>query len=78
MEYAEPNYIVRMASTPNDPDFSNLWGLDNGSDTDIDAPEAWDLTTGSENVVIAVVDSGVSYDHADLQNNVWISTNVSK
>jgi len=75
VEYAEPNYIVRVAATmPNDPRFANLWGLDNGSDTDIDAPEAWDMTTGSSSVIIAVVDTGIAYNHTDLSGNVWSNT----
>ena len=85
MEYAEPNYIVNATSTPNDPDFNNLWGLHNTgqsggtSDADIDAPEAWDFTTGSSNVVIAVIDSGVainsniSVGHPELIDNLWIN-----
>lgn len=83
VKYAEPNYIVNATLTPNDPDFSKLWGLHNTgqtggtSDADIDAVEAWDITTGSSNVVIAVIDSGVainsniSVGHPDLINNIW-------
>ncbi len=81
VEYAEPNYIVHaLATTPNDSSFTQLWGLHNTgqtggtSDADIDAPEAWDLTTGSANVVIAVVDSGVAYNHPDLAGNIWTNT----
>lgn len=77
IEYAEPNYIVYATLTPNDPGYQNLWGLHNTSqtggknDADIDAPEAWDISTGTGNVVIAVVDSGVAYDHPDLTDNIW-------
>jgi len=77
VEYAEPNYIVRVSATPDDTYFSNLWGLHNTGqtggtpDADIDAPEAWDLTTGSADVVIAVIDTGVAYDHPDLADNIW-------
>lgn len=77
VEYAEPNYIVRISATPNDSNFDNLWGLHNTGqsggtpDADIDAPEAWDLTTGSADVVIAVVDTGVAYAHPDLGANIW-------
>ncbi len=75
-----------LATTPNDPRFNHLWGLHNtgqfvpdddtradGSgtpDADIDAPEAWDLTRGSTNVKIAVVDTGVAADHPALRANM--------
>ncbi|MEC4675681.1 MAG: S8 family serine peptidase [Nitrospirota bacterium] len=78
--YAEPNYILRASVIPNDPDFSNLWGLNNTGqtggtpDADLDAPEAWDLSTGSANVVIAVIDTGVAYNHPELINNIWTNT----
>jgi subtilisin family serine protease len=81
VEYAEPNYILTAAMIPNDPQFSSLWGLNNGgqtggvADADIDAPEAWDITVGSPSVIIAVVDSGVDYTHPDLANNIWTNRN---
>src|SRR3990172_3887363 len=77
VEYAEPNYIIKAYRTPNDPDFNKLWGLHNTgqtggtADADIDAPEAWDSQTGSSNTIIAVIDSGVNYNHEDLTNNIW-------
>ena len=71
IEYAEPNYIHQLAAIPNDTKFSSLWGLHNTADVDIDAPEAWDITTGSSNVIIAVIDSGIAYDHPDLAANMW-------
>ena len=77
VEYAEPNYIYHATLIPNDSSFTQLWGLHNTgqtggtSDADIDATEAWDIVTGSETVVIAVVDSGVKYDHVDLIGNIW-------
>ncbi|NIO09145.1 MAG: S8 family serine peptidase, partial [Deltaproteobacteria bacterium] len=65
----------------NDPDFNQLWALNNTGqtggtgDADIDAPEAWDVQTGSSNVIIAVVDSGAAYTHPDLDDginsNIW-------
>jgi subtilisin family serine protease len=76
IEYAEPNYIVKRAAIPNDPGFIYQWGLHNTGQTggttgaDIDAPEAWDITKGSGNIIIAIVDSGVAYDHPDLAGNI--------
>ncbi len=68
--YAEPNYLYYALPganvTPNDPGFSLLWGMD-----EIAAPSAWDLTTGSEDVVVFVIDSGGEYTHQDLQANRW-------
>ena len=75
-ERAEPNGILWAQATPNDPMYGSQWGLNNTgqtggtSDADIDAPAAWDLTTGSS-VVVAVVDSGVQYNHPDLAANMW-------
>lgn len=77
VEYAEPNYIRQLAVIPKDTKFSSLWGLHNTgqnggtADVDIDAPEAWDITTGSSNVIIAVLDTGIAYDHPDLAANMW-------
>jgi subtilisin family serine protease len=81
VEHAEPNYFVHANETqPNDPYFDRLWGLRNDGDNngingtedaDIDAPEAWDVTTGSGDVVVAVIDSGVDVNHPDLQSNIW-------
>ncbi|MBI4850035.1 MAG: S8 family serine peptidase [Nitrospirae bacterium] len=80
VEYAEPNFIVHALAVPNDPSYSQLWGLHNDGQTGsitgagIHAPEAWDLTTGSSDVVIAVVDTGVAYNHPDLSDNIWTNT----
>jgi len=59
---------------PNDPLFDEQWSLNQPNDCDIDAPEAWTIDTGNENVVIAMVDSGVDYNHPDLEGNIWINT----
>ena len=67
----EQDEVHQLAVLPNDPRRSELWGLDNAGDTDIDAPAAWNLTTGSRNVVVAVVDTGVDYNHPDLAANIW-------
>lgn len=83
--YAEPNWIVRASelsiqATPDDPQFGSLWGLNNTGqsggtvDADIDAPEAWDTSTGSSSVVVGVIDTGIDYNHPDLAGNVWINS----
>jgi subtilisin family serine protease len=78
--YAEPNYIVRALQNltiPNDPQFSRQWNLHNTGQgggapgADIRAPEAWSLTTGSANVVVALIDSGADYMHPDLSSQIW-------
>lgn len=74
--YAEPNYIYHTCRYPNDPDFTKLWGLHNigqtggTSDADINALEAWDVETGSDSVLIGIIDTGVDYKHKDLANNI--------
>ncbi len=78
VEYAEKNFIGHADQVfPNDEHFSKLWGLHNTgqtggtADADIDAPEAWDIFTDSSNTVVAVIDSGINYNHEDLQANIW-------
>ncbi len=77
IRYAEPDYIVRSQQTvPNDPYFGSLWGLSNTGTpgADISARQAWDLTTGDTQVVVAVIDTGIDYTHPDLADNVWSNT----
>jgi subtilisin family serine protease len=75
--YAEPNYIVKTQTVPNDPSFGTMWNLHNTGQSggtpgaDIHAPEAWDLTTGSSNVVVALLDTGIDYNHVDLAANMF-------
>ncbi|MEG4634827.1 S8 family peptidase, partial [Microcoleus sp. AR_TQ3_B6] len=69
--------ITPQITTPNDPSYPQLWGLNNTGqsggtpDADIDAPEAWDIQTGNPNQVIGVLDTGVDYNHPDLVGNIW-------
>ena len=81
IEYVEQNGIVQTTETiPNDPNFLELWGLHNigqdggTDDADIDAPEAWDILTGGSEVIIAVIDTGVDYNHPDLADNIWTNS----
>jgi subtilisin family serine protease len=64
--YAEPNYILHADLTPNDSHYGLQynWPL-------IGAPQAWDITTGSNNVVVGVIDQGIDINHPDLQPNIW-------
>ena len=81
LEFVEPNYIVRVGAAPNDPSFGSLWGLLNTGQTlgtstgipgvDIDAVDAWEITTGSRAFVVGVVDTGIDYTHPDLAANIW-------
>ena len=77
VRYAEPDYVVQHMSAPNDPSFAQEWALNNTGqtggtpDADIDAPEAWNVVTGSATVVVAVIDTGVDYNHPDLVANMW-------
>ncbi len=75
--YVEPDFAITMSARPNDPSFSQLWGLSNSGGSggvigaDIRATAAWDVTTGSRNVVVAVIDTGIDYNHPDLAANMW-------
>jgi len=82
IEYAEPNYIRKAFMVPNDPyyisagswgqAYDDLWGLKK-----IHCQEAWDVSEG-EGVVVAVIDSGVDYNHPDLWDNIWVNPAVIK
>jgi subtilisin family serine protease len=84
VEYAEPVFELSIEEvgaspvTPRDPRFVEQWALFNDGTrggtkgADISAPDAWSVTTGSDKVVVAVLDSGVDYTHSDLASNMWI------
>lgn len=69
--FIEPNVERHIAVTPDDTHYDLQYYLDQSNDADIDAPEAWELTTGSATIVVAVVDTGVYLDHPDLASNIW-------
>ncbi len=66
LAYAEPNYVRHFTKVPNDLMYGDLWGMPK-----ISAPAAWDVTTGSKDVVVAVIDTGMDMDHPDLLSNLW-------
>ena len=80
----EPDLPISVSSfaatsTPNDPRYGDLYGLHNTGqsggtpDADIDAPEAWQVSTGSRDVIVGVVDTGIDYTHPDLAANIWVN-----
>jgi subtilisin family serine protease len=86
VETAEPIGIHAMCATPNDPYSSQQWYLDQISGHDIDSPESWNLETGSDELILAILDSGARYYHRDLggaeasladpgaaRGNMWIN-----
>jgi subtilisin family serine protease len=80
VRFVEPNYRLRKSSVPNDPRFNELWGLLNTGQSggtpgaDINITNVWAaLGTGSTNVVVAVIDTGIDYGHPDLADNMWVN-----
>lgn len=65
------NAVLKASLNPNDPYYSLQWGLNQSNNIDIDAPEAWNRSTGSRNAVVAIIDTGVEYTHPDLVDNMW-------
>ena len=79
--YAQPDYKLKLQQNfPNDTSFPMQWGLHNTGqsngtpDADIDAPEAWDVFTGSQQVVVASLDTGIDYTHPELSAQMWVNS----
>jgi len=81
VEYAEPNYIYHLAYTPNDTSYNVQWAIKNTGqtiegiagteDADMDVSEMWDVETDhSEDIVVAVIDTGVALNHPDISSNL--------
>ncbi len=68
--HVEPNFRYDLRRTPDDPEFARQWGLQT-----IGAPDAWDVTTGSSDIVVAVFDTGLQYLHEDIRENAWRNPN---
>ncbi|MCB9357771.1 MAG: S8 family serine peptidase [Calditrichaeota bacterium] len=76
LKWAQADHKLEQRLTPNDPLFSTQWDMSQATDRDIDAPEAWDITTGGtdalgNDIVVAVVDGGCQLTHTDLAANIW-------
>jgi subtilisin family serine protease len=71
VQSVEPNIIRRVTVVPNDPDYEDQWHLQAAAG--VNGPDAWDMQTGSADVVVAVVDTGVDTDHEDLADNIWVN-----
>ena len=68
VEYAQPNYSYRICRVPDDPEFPDQYAHQL-----IQMEDAWEISTGSRDVVIAVIDTGVDVNHPDLKENIWIN-----
>jgi hypothetical protein len=79
-EYVEPDYVLNLTALTDEPAYADgrLWGLRNRgtpglAGVDVDVDRAWALTSGSAQVVVAVLDSGLRTSHQDLRDNLWIN-----
>lgn len=78
VHWVQADHQTRARLLPDDFEFDQQWALDQASDADIDAPEAWDLGTGGLHpdgsaIVAAVVDGGCELTHPDLLDNLWLN-----
>ncbi|MEI8357649.1 MAG: S8 family peptidase [Deltaproteobacteria bacterium] len=69
----EPDYVRQAILVPNDPKYldGTLWGLNQISDADIDAPEGWNVRSSASGVIVAIIDTGIKTTHQDLAANLW-------
>jgi subtilisin family serine protease len=65
----QPNFVYTASVIPNDTNYSSLYGMGK-----IAAPEAWEINTGSTDIIVAVIDTGIDYTHPDLAANMWINS----
>ena len=68
VDYAEPDYLAKFASVPDDPRYSEQWGL-----SKIAVEGAWDQSMGSPSIIVAIIDSGIDLAHEDLTPNLWVN-----
>jgi subtilisin family serine protease len=79
VEYAEPDYVVHADRIPDDPRLAEQWVVRNTGQTggtpgdDLDTLRAWNVTTGSRDVIVAVIDSGIDASHPDLRDNLYVN-----
>lgn len=69
----ENDILVPVHVSPDDPSYPSQWHHYQAQDHDIDSPEVWEIETGSDTAIIAIIDTGVNYKHPDLRNNIWIN-----
>lgn len=79
VQYVQPDYKIQLNQVPNAPRFADQWGLRNTGQSggtagaDINAAAAWNVSTGTRQTIVAVIDTGVDYRHPDLAPNMWVN-----
>lgn len=74
VESVEFDFYAYVMRTPNDPYYSQMWGLNQAADHDIDAPDAWGNSVGNSVTILADTDTGTLYSHEDLIDNIWVNS----